>query len=124
MRRALFWTAVLAGWTVLAIVFAVSSSLTYALTYQPPRWGRTFVLALTEWYAWALFTPVVAWLASRLRLSRRAWLRRALVLAAIGLPVAMLKVALTRVARDIVGVREYFLLSNLATHYLIYWGIV
>ena len=124
MRRALFWTAVLVGWTVLAVVFAVSSSLTYALTYQPPRWGRTFVLALTEWYVWAALTPAVAWLASRLRLQPDRWLRRALVVAAIGLPVAMLKVALTRLLRDIAGVREYFLLSNLATHYFIYWGIV
>src|SRR5688572_4851716 len=124
MRRGLFWTAVLAGWTVLAVVYAVSSSLTYAISYRPPRWGLTFAFALTEWYAWALLTPAVAWLASRLRLRRHAWLRRALVLAAIGLPVAMLKVALTRYARDLVGIREYFLLSNLATHYFIYWGIV
>jgi two-component system, LytTR family, sensor kinase len=38
--------------------------------------------------------------------------------------VAFLKVSLTRMARDAAGVREYFLLSNLTTHYLIYWGII
>jgi signal transduction histidine kinase len=124
MRSPLIWLAVLAGWTVLAVVFAVSSSLTYALTYQPPQWGRTFVLALTEWYAWAALTPVVAWLAMRLRLQRGAWVRRAIVLAAIGLPMAMFKVSLTRMARSVAGVSEYFLLSNLATHYFIYWGII
>ena len=124
MSRSLFWLAVLAGWTLLAVVFAVSSSLTYALTYQPPRWGLTFALALTEWYAWALLTPVVAWLGRRLQLRRGAWLRHALVLAAIGLPLAMLKVAITRMARDAAGVRQYFLLSNLTLHYLIYWGII
>lgn len=124
MRRSLIWLAVLAGWTLLAVVFAVSSSLTYALTYQPPRWGRTFGMALTEWYAWAALTPLVVWLARRLQLRPSAWVRRALILAALGLPVAMLKVSLTRMARDVAGVREYFLLSHLATHYLIYWGII
>ena len=124
MRSPLLWLAVLAGWTVLAVVFAVSSSLTYALTYQPPQWGRTFALALTEWYAWAALTPVVAWLATRLRLQKGAWVRRAIVLAALGLPVAMFKVSLTRMARSAAGVSEYFLLSNLATHYFIYWGII
>ena len=124
MRRPLIWLAVLAGWTVLAVVFAVSSSLTYALTYQPPQWERTFALALTEWYAWAALTPLVAWLAMRLRLRRGVWVRRAILLAAIGLPMAMFKVSLTRMARSVAGVSEYFLLSNLATHYFIYWGII
>jgi signal transduction histidine kinase len=124
MRRSLVWLAVFAGWTLLAVVFAVSSSLTYALTYRPPQWGRTFAMALTEWYAWAVLTPLVAWLARRLLLARGAWVRRALILAALGLPVAILKVSLTRLARDVAGVREYFLLSNLTTHYLIYWGII
>ena len=124
MRRSLLWLAVLAGWTLLAVVFAVSSSLTYALTYQPPRWGLTFSMALAEWYVWAVLTPPVAWLARRLLLTRSAWVRRALILAAVGLPVAILKVSLTRMARSAVGVQQYFLLSNLTTHYLIYWGII
>ena len=124
MRRSLLWLAVLAGWTLLAVVFAVSSSLTYALTYQPPRWGLTLSMALTEWYVWAVLTPLVAWLARRLLLTRSAWVRRALILAAVGLPVAILKVSLTRMARNAMGVHQYFLLSNLTTHYLIYWGII
>ena len=124
MRRSVFWLAVVAGWTLLAVFFAVSSSLTYALTYQPPRWGRTFALALTEWYAWAILTPVVAWFGRRLQLRGGTWIRRALILAALGLPIAMVKVAITRMARDVAGVREYFLLSNLTLHYLIYWGII
>jgi signal transduction histidine kinase len=124
MRRSLVWLAILAGWTLLALVFAASSSLTYALTYRPPQWGRTFALALTEWYAWAALTPLVAWVATKLRLHRGQWVRRALVLAALGLPLAFLKITLTRSAREILGFREYFLLSNLTTHYLIYWGIV
>jgi len=56
--RSAFWLSVLAGWTLLVIVFAVSSSLTYALTYQPPRWRYTMTMAATECYVWAAFTPL------------------------------------------------------------------
>src|SRR5262245_358755 len=123
-RRILVSLAVLAGWTIIAIVHAVSSSLTYALLYRPPLWSRTFVLALTEWYAWAAITPVVVFLALRFRLRRDRWVRRAAALAALGLPLVMIKVALTRAVRTWIGVTEYFLLSNLISHYLIYWGII
>jgi sensor histidine kinase YesM len=115
---------VLAAWTLIAVVHAVSSSLTYALMYRPPLWGRTFGLALTEWYAWAALTPLVVWLAHRFHLRPGAWLGRGALLAAIGLPLVMLKVALTRTVRTWIGVTEYFLLSNLISHYLIYWGII
>ena len=123
-RRWVFWLAVFAAWTLLVVVFAASSSLTYALNYQPPRWGYTLTMAATEWYVWAAFTPPVAWLARRLRLSRRHWWR-AIVLAVVGLPVAFIKVTLTRVLRDATeGGQAYFQISDLATQYLIYWAIV
>jgi two-component system LytT family sensor kinase len=118
-----FWLAVTAGWTLLVVVFAASSSLTYALTYQPPRWRYTLTMAATEWYVWAAFTPLIAWLARRLRLSRRQWWR-ALILAAVGLPAAFIKVTLTRVLRGPSGGDDYFQITDLATQYLIYWGIV
>ena len=123
-RRALVWLVVFGGWTLLAVVFAVSSSLTYMLTYQQPRWGRTFALALTEWYPWAALTPLVAWLARRLALTRGRRAIRALALAAAGLPFAIVKVMATRVLRDVTGSTEYFQLSNLVTQYLIYWAII
>ena len=122
--RCVAWLLVLGGWTLLASVFAVSSSLTYMIAYQPPQWRQTFVMAFTEWYVWAAMTPLVVWLARRFTLSRRRWIARALVLAAAGLPVAFAKVTLTRLLRGLAGPGEYFLISNLTTHYLIYWGII
>jgi two-component sensor histidine kinase len=123
-RRLIFWLAVFAGWTLLVMVFAVSSSLTYALTYQPPRWRYTITMAATEWYVWAAFTPLVAWLSRRFRLSRARWWRM-LILGAIGVPVAFVKVTMTRVLRGVTeGGEAYFQISDLAAQYLIYWGIV
>src|SRR5687768_7710179 len=121
--RWLSWLIVFAGWSALVIVFAVSSSLTYALTYQPPRWRYTLMMAASEWYVWAAFTPLIAWLSRRFRISRAQWWR-ALILAAAGLPAAFVKVTLTRVLRGAIGGDEYFQLTNLVTQYLIYWAIV
>jgi two-component sensor histidine kinase len=122
-RRWLSWLIVFAGWSALVIVFAVSSSLTYALTYQPPRWRYTLAMAATEWYVWAAFTPLVAWLSRRFRLSRQQWWR-ALILAALGIPAAFVKVTLTRILRGAIGGGEYFQITDLVTQYLIYWAIV
>jgi len=124
LRRWTFWLTVFAGWTLLVVVFAVSSSLTYALNYQPPRWGYTLTMAATEWYVWAAFTPAIAWLSRRCRWSPRRWWR-VLVLAAAGVPAAVMKVTLTRVLRGVTDDGEaYFQINDLAIQYIIYWAIV
>lgn len=124
MRPVVLWSSVLAGWTLIAVVFAASSSLTYMLTYQPPRWDRTLATALAEWYPWAALTPLVVWLGRRFRLRRRRWGRQLFVLVPAGLIVAFLKLALTQVARTTLGVAEYIEISNFTTQYLIYCGLI
>ena len=123
LQRLAFWLAILAAWTFLVVVFAASSSLTYALTYQPPRWRYTLMMAATEWYVWAAFTPLVVWLARRFRITRRQWWR-VLILAAAGLVAAFFKVTLTRILRGQIGGNEYFQITNLVIHFLIFWMIV
>jgi two-component sensor histidine kinase len=123
-RRPFIWLLVFGAWTLLAVVFAVSSSLTYVVTYRPPQWGRTFALAASEWYPWAALTPLIAWLANRLTLARDRRTVRALTLAVAGLPTAMVKVMLTRVVREIAGSGDYYQITDITAQYLIYWGIV
>jgi two-component sensor histidine kinase len=120
-RRLTFWLVVFAGWTLLVIVFAVSSSLTYALTYQPPRWRYTLTMAATEWYVWAALTPLITWLAGRAR-NLRWW--RLLIIAVAGVFIAFFKVTFTRVLRGAIGGDEYFQITNLVIQYLIFWAIV
>ena len=123
LRRLAPWLAIFAAWTFLVIVVAASSSLTYALTYQPPRWRYTLAMAATEWYVWAAFTPLVAWLSRRFRISRRQWWRAA-ILAAAGVVAAFLKVTLTRLLRRSIDGDEYFQITTVLGHYLIFWGLV
>ena len=123
-RRVVLWLTVLAAWTLLAAAFAVGSSLAYMISYRPPRWGLTFSMSLVEWYAWAALTPLVVWLSRRLALSRRTWVRRAIALAVLGIPVAALKILLSQIFRSTAGIPGYALPGNLVAQYLIYWGIV
>ena len=117
-----FWLVVFAGWSVLVVVFAVSSSLTYALNYQPPRWRYTLTMAATEWYVWAALTPLITWLCWRVR-NWRWW--SLLIVAGAGVFVAFFKVTLTRVLRGAIGGGdEYFQITNLVIQYLIFWAIV
>jgi two-component system LytT family sensor kinase len=123
LRRLAFWLAIFGAWTFLVIVFAASSSLTYALTYQPPRWRYTLMMAATEWYVWAAFTPLIAWLSSRFQISRQRWWR-VLIIGAAGVVMAFFKVTLTRVLRGPIGGETYFQITNLVSHYLIFWSLV
>jgi two-component system, LytTR family, sensor kinase len=124
-RRWVAWLLVFAGWTALAVFFAASSSLTYVSPGRPPRFGFTLLMSLTEWYAWAALTPIVAWLATRFPLRRGSIGRSLAVHVPLGLLLAVLKLVITRILRAmLVGTTGYFLIDNLATHYAIYWAIV
>lgn len=124
MGRWAGWALVVGGWALVAMIFAVSSSLTFMLAYQPPQWSRTFTSAFADWAPWMLLTPVAAWLARQLRLQRGRWMARATTLALIGLPLAFIKLTLTRVMRRSSGVAEYLAITNFTTQYLIYWGVI
>jgi two-component system, LytTR family, sensor kinase len=82
-------------------------------------------MALTEWYAWAVLTPLVAWLARRYPIRRGLVTKALIVHVPAGLVLAIVKVALTRVLRlPIVPSAEYFQISDLSTHYIMYWALV
>ena len=112
------WGIVLAAWTLLAAAFAVGSSLAYMMSYNPPRWGLSLLRSLTEWYAWAALTPLIVWLARRFTLSRDHRLRNALVLAALGVPVAMLKIVGSQILRSLAGFTGYALPGNVVAQVL------
>jgi LytS/YehU family sensor histidine kinase len=119
------WLAVWAGWTALALFFAVSTALTYRTTGRPANWTITVERSLSEWWLWALLTPLVVWLARRYPLDgRRRW-RHALLHAACGLLVALAKSAADRaILALIAGLRIYWLLSSIALQFFVYAMIV
>jgi two-component system, LytTR family, sensor kinase len=125
-KRALLALAIAAAWTALALLFAVTTSLTYLSTGRPARWALTISMALADWGVWAVLTYPVLWLAGRMPLQRRTAWRNLPLHIVVSAVVAMLKVAADRwIRRHAFGFPvAYFLISNLAPQIVIYWGLV
>ena len=125
MRRLRAWLAVWAGWTALALFFAVSTSLTYRSTGRPANWQLTITRALSEWWLWALLTPAIAWLSRRVPLHGPRAVRHAAIHAAAGAAIAVAKLFADRaVFAWLSGFWTYLLVSTLALDFAIYGGIV
>jgi signal transduction histidine kinase len=125
MRQLRAWVAAWCGWTALALFFAASASLTYRSTGRPANWHLSLARSLTEWWLWALLTPVLVWLATRFPLDRRSPWRNAAVHLAAGAVVAVGKAAAERaVFAWLTGIWIYWLLSTVALQFVIYAVIV
>jgi two-component system, LytTR family, sensor kinase len=123
--RLVVWIWIWLAWTALALFFAISLWLNYITQGRPADFRASLIVSLSEWWLWALLTPVPVAFARRWPLERpRAWRHVALHVAA-GAVVAAVKVVAERAVRKwIFGVAPYLLPSNLALHFLVYWAIV
>jgi signal transduction histidine kinase len=125
MTRARAWLLVWTGWTALALLFAVSNSLTYVSTGRPPNWSLTLTRSLSEWWLWAIATPLVAALARRFPLHRSGLWRNLAFHLAAGAVVALVKTLADRAAFALLtGFRMYLLASTLALNFVVYAAIV
>lgn len=69
--RVSMW-AILAGWTVPAVLTAFETMMYSRTEGRPISLWRAFVAGASGWYVWAAATPLIALLALRFPLSRRA----------------------------------------------------
>ena len=115
------WALVWAGWTGLGLFFAVSTSLTYLSTGRSASWFITLTRSLSEWWLWALLTPLVAWLARRFPLHGLRWRRSLLAHAAAGTIIGIAKTFADRaIFALITGFWMYLLASTLALQLVVY----
>jgi signal transduction histidine kinase len=93
-RIALIW----AIWTVIGLVFTLQYYFTSFRSERPIPFVDSLYVQMTWSYLWALATPLVLWLASRIPIERHNWVRNSL----IHLPLSIvLSVALTAVGHVI-----------------------
>jgi anti-sigma regulatory factor (Ser/Thr protein kinase) len=119
------WTWIWAGWTGLALLLAVSSSLAYISTGHPPRWSLTIRMSLAEAYVWALIAPFVMALARRFQFTRAALGRRVAVHISASLIIGIFKLFVDRLLRRLLfGFDTYILVTSLVPNLLVYWAIV
>jgi two-component system, LytTR family, sensor kinase len=125
MRRVRAWLAVWAGWTALALFFAVSTSLTYRSTGRPANWTLTIERSLTEWWLWAALTPLVFWLARRFPLYGPRRVRHAAIHVVAGILIAALKTVGDRIVFALLsGFWMYLLASTFALQLALYAAVV
>ena len=126
MRRSVrAWLAVWGGWTALALLMAISASLTYVSTGRPANWHLTITRSLAEWWLWAALSPLVVWLARRYRIDGPRRGRSIAIHLCAGLAVAVVKMLADRaVFAMISGFWTYLLLSTLTLQFVVYVGIV
>jgi two-component system LytT family sensor kinase len=64
---------VLAGYSVLALVYGAQLSVYRASRGEPTGFGESFLVGAIEWYGWALLTPFILAVARRVRATGRPW---------------------------------------------------
>src|SRR2546426_3303606 len=90
-------------WTSLATVSAVSRLLDprgFGFRVMSP--AGPIALAFIEAWIWALFTPLIFWLSSRVSLARSKWIVRIPMIIVVGLAVAMAVYFVLDIARDVI----------------------
>jgi sensor histidine kinase YesM len=78
-RRWARWVLVFGVWTLLGALSAVRILVSYAYSGNTVSWRRALVIALADWYVWALLAPAIAWLARRFAIERRSWVRSLII---------------------------------------------
>jgi two-component system, LytTR family, sensor kinase len=117
--------AVWAFWTGLALFFSVSASLTYVSTGRPANWSLSMTRSLSEWWLWALLTPLVTFLARRFPLYGPHARRHVGLHAVAGLVLGLAKTLADRVVfAMLTGFWPYMLVSTLALQVFVYAAIV
>ena len=86
-------------WTIIGIVFTLQYYFTSFRSQRPVKFTDSLYLQMTWSYLWALATPLVLWLTTRIPIERHNWLRSSL----IHLPLSiLLSVALTAIGHVII----------------------
>jgi hypothetical protein len=111
-------TVALLAWTIVALLFGGQLAVDTAYSGHRIAAPQAIALGLTGWYAWALLSPLVIWLARRFRnLGAHA---------AISVVATVVKIALTSEVLRAFGVpqRSISLLVNIPMNVAAYFAIV
>lgn len=88
-----FRLGILAFWTAIGLVESSKAYVSFQLRGSPASWGHVLVGNMPWWYAWAVLTPVIFWLAAAWRLDRKGWKRSLMVHFAAALAVSFAHLA-------------------------------
>lgn len=126
-ERAWFrWLLVFLFWTALALFFATQNALSYLYQQGTVYWWPTIKIALSDWYVWALLTPVAVWLARRFPFADGRRGRALLVHMVAGVVLTGVKIAIEGwVRNNVLGFPGRINpISKFHLSFITYWGII
>ena len=129
------WCLAFLCWTMLGLIFSSQSYVFYAVRGGDVRWVPTLAWVFAEWYTWALLSPLIFWLAKKLRIERRNWSRSVAIHlaasvvfciahAALQAAVNQLPIGFGHAPRPFTELFKYLLLENYSIGFLTYWVLV
>lgn len=92
---------VLAGYTVLALLYGAQHSVYRASQGEPASFGDSFLVGAIEWSSWALLTPLILAVSRRVRATGRTWPLQLSLHLPPGLLFAVAHMALHTVLRQV-----------------------
>lgn len=112
--------------TCIGLFFASQSYLIYIYRDSSASFTRSMSISLPDWYGWALFAPVIVWLAKRFPLARNTWVRSVSIHFGIGIVITFLKLFIVFAITDSVAWLPSRPVSFYEIHpnYVTYWVIV
>ncbi|MGH9944511.1 MAG: sensor histidine kinase [Pyrinomonadaceae bacterium] len=129
VRLAFIWGV----WTLVGFFFASQIYFYFAQTPKPVTFAKALAWQVTAVYLFAIFTPLVLWLARRYRLGRLNWSRNALVHALAGVAISAVWAAghviidkwfVGSLSRLTPGSLANLTFANIDKELLVYWIIV
>jgi signal transduction histidine kinase len=128
-RQVVTVLAVIAGWSIMAVLFTPQH---YVLTREgpnPPHWARLLLNNLIMFWIWAALTPAGLWFGRRFPLERRRLPLHLFYLFLAGFALSLLHIAGVRYTGALVTGKPPrawfdFLISYAATGVLIAWAIL
>jgi len=120
------WATIVGAFTLLGLLFSSQVWIDYAYARHPIAWWRASGVALADWYVWAAATPVVVWLARRVRIERRRWAAPLVVHVLVSVVLTVVKQPIDAIsAAAITGVvRGPFSFLKIYVTLITYWAIV
>lgn len=94
VRLALIWGI----WTFIGIVFTLQSYFTSYRSEKPVALTDSLYLQMTWAYLWALATPLILWVSSRLPIERNNWIRNSLLHVPVSILLSCILTAIGHIA--------------------------
>ncbi|MEW6210402.1 MAG: histidine kinase [Acidobacteriota bacterium] len=124
-RRLMVWSAVFAAYTLLNIFSASRIYVSYSYGNYSISWRRALLLALPDWYVWALLTPSIYFLARRFPIERPVRGRALMIHIPASLLLSVLKMIIEYNAIQIIdpNPNRQFPALQIQSTLLTYWSI-